>query len=110
MKHTQTLTGTTDNVLLANIVTPRSNDGFGGTLFMKINSGSGTITFQISPDGGTTKYTLKDLSGNDLTGTANFYGSFVCGISNKNNDGLQIYADLSSGTSANVTCILYDVR
>ena len=107
-KHEVNITGTTDNQLLARVITPRGEDGYGASVFLKFNSGSGTATVQVSPDGGTTKYTVVDTSGVDITGTANAYHNFVLGIPNKNSDAINIYADLTGGSSADIDVILYD--
>lgn len=70
--------------------------------------GSGTLTWQFSPDGGTTKLTIKDLSGNDITSTAddNFLTNFATGSSN--DDPIFLYATLAGATNPNIKVIVYD--
>lgn len=107
-KHTVNITGTTDNKLLARMRATKEGVSFGGSVYIKINSGSGTVKVQVSPDGGTTKYTAKDTGGVEISATSNAYFNFVHGIPNKNDDAINIYADLSSGSSADIDVILYD--
>ncbi len=70
--------------------------------------GSGTVTFKISTDGGTTKVPLKDASGNSITSTAddNFTGSWGNGA--KNGDAPKMYATMAGSTGASVVIDVYD--
>lgn len=107
-KHTVNITGTTDNQLLGRIRSARGLSGFGGSVYVKINSGSGTVKIQTSPDGGTTKYTVKDTGGVEIETSSNAFFNFVHGVPNSNSDFIDIYADLSSGSNADIDVILFD--
>lgn len=108
-KHTVSLTGSSGSEVIGKTNnTPNGADGYGGTVFIKNNSGTGTITLQMSPDGGTTKYTVKDVTGTDITGTSNGAFSFVTGIGNKVSEYITFYATLSGGSSADFDVILFD--
>lgn len=79
-----------------------------GTIIAYGTWGSGTITYKISPDGGTTKIALKDASGNSITSNAddNFTLNLAGGA--KNSDAPKLYASLAGSTNASITVALYD--
>ncbi len=109
-KYTQNLTANGDT-LLARVKTPRNDSGgFGASIFIYGTFDSGTATVQVSPDGGTTKFTVKDQSGSDIAPTANFYSNFELGIANVNGEELEIYVNLAGATSPDITVDLYDTR
>lgn len=108
-KHSINLTGSTDSQVIGKTSNnPTGLDGYGATVFLRIDGGSGTFTLQASPDDGTTKYTVKDVNGNDVTGTANGMWNIVSGVGNRTSDFIQYYATLSGGSSADFTVILFD--
>jgi len=111
-KFTTTLTGTTDDNELLKVISPREYAGYGVTLFAKgTEFDGGTITIQVSPDGGTTKFTAKDTNGADVTFTANGYTNILLGNGAKNGEHITVFADLSGASgSADVEVIAFDVR
>ena len=70
--------------------------------------GGGTITWQISPDGGTTKIPLKDISGASITSNADDNFTVNLGGGSTNSDAPQIWATLASATGASINIVVYD--
>ena len=70
--------------------------------------GGGTVTLYWSPDGGTTKIALTDLTNAAVTSTANFglRSSFVTG--SKNNNKIKVYATLTGSTNPSLSLGFYD--
>ena len=70
--------------------------------------GGGTLAWKWSPDGGTTKLDMKDLSGSAMTSTANdsFSSNFATGA--KNTDKVHLYAVLTGSTSPSLTIGYFD--
>ncbi len=96
------LNGTSGSVLLANINrSSRVNQSYQACVMLTLVSGSGTYTLAVSPDGGTTKITLRDKNGSAISLTATGYANIeISGYTNNNKTPLQLYAVLASGTSA----------
>ena len=110
-KFTTTLTGTTDNEIVATAISPIEFAGYGVTLFAQGTFDSGAVTFQISPDNGATKYTAVDTSGTAVSFTADGYANIVVGNGAKLGDAIKIYADLAGASgSAAISIIAFDVR
>lgn len=71
--------------------------------------GGGTITFYISPDGGTTLIQILDNAYNAVSYTANSFANAIpLGNSSHNNDRLSIWAVLTGATSPNLNVGYYD--
>ena len=70
--------------------------------------GSGTLTLYWSPDAGTTKIAMTDLSNAAVTSTVNFgiRSSFITG--GKNSDKIHLYATLAGSTNPSLTVGFYD--
>ena len=70
--------------------------------------GSGTLTVFWSPNGGTTKIAVTDLTGVAVSATDNFgiRGSFVTGA--KNTDQVTLYATLAGSTNPALSVGFYD--
>ena len=80
-----------------------------GTFLAYGTWGGATVTFKISPDGGTTKLALKDASGTDITSTAddNFTVNLAGGAAN--NDAPKLYASVTNATgTTSLRVVLYD--
>lgn len=79
-----------------------------GTFIAYGTWGGGTITYKISPDGGTTKIPLKDASGSSITSNAddNFTINLAAGA--KNSDAPKLYVTMAGSTNPAVTVVLYD--
>lgn len=109
----QTLSFTaTANTKLATVVRRHDQQSYAGTLFIKGGLGAGTFTLQVSPDGGTTKYTVKDTLGNNITGSATgvYFNYVFAGDSSKNSDDMILYVDLAGATNPTLTVYNYDNR
>lgn len=107
----QTLTMTTNTTAqLADVIRRSDAQSYGATIFVQGTFGGGTATVQVSPDSGTTKYTIKDVSGTDITGTSAFYYNFVLGNPGAASGDLEIYVTLSGATSPSLSVILFDNR
>jgi len=65
--------------------------------------GGGTITWKASFDGGSTKYTLKDQSGADVTSLANDMFNVNMGNGTTLTDAPILYASMSGSTSPSLT-------
>lgn len=81
--------------------------------FASINAygtfGSGTVTIQVSPDGGTTKYDVPNQAGTSTIFTANSIQNIELG----NSDGLtnpKLYATMSGATNPSVVVEVWDNR
>ena len=71
--------------------------------------GSGTMTFFLSLDGGTTKNAWDDLSGVAYSITANKTIPFDFEVKLKDNDtGIILYATVASSSSPTITVKVYD--
>ena len=75
------------------------------------NFGSGTLTFLISLDCGTTKNALKDATGNTYsTTTADTFTGSISSRLNTGDDKPAIYAQLAGSTSPSLKIVLVDNR
>lgn len=70
--------------------------------------GGGTITWQISPDGGTTKLALKDISGNSQTSAADDNFTIELGAGRNLTDAPKLYATLAGSTAPILNIVVYD--
>lgn len=99
------LTADTAATLLCDVHKPRSLDDFFATLNAYGGFGSGTLSYLLSTDGGTTKTTMKDISGSAYSTTAADAVNVAMGVANHNTSGqiVQIYAALSGSTNPTLT-------
>ena len=72
------------------------------------NFGSGTLTFKISTDGGTTLVDLQDATGTAITldANGNFTGNWGNGATNS--DAPKMYVTMGSSTAPSVTVDYFD--
>lgn len=111
MKNELNVTGDTADVLLATVHRRRESQSYAASVFVQGSFGSGTATLQVSPDGGTTKYTIVDAAGEDAVFSANGYTNFVLGGGSENiGEAPQIYVNLAGASGANLNVILFDNR
>lgn len=71
---------------------------------------SGTIAYSLSPDGGTTKVPLKDLTGSAITSSADDSVNVQLGNGSTNSDEISIWGTLSGSSSPSITISFYDNR
>ena len=109
-KYTLNLTGSSDNQVLINQnKTTKEHEDFGASVFIQGTFSSATAVVQVSPDNGTTKYTAKDVNGNDISVTAAGYYNFLLGVGNKTSEHITVYGQITGGDSnTDVDFILFD--
>ncbi len=84
------------------------SDSYFATLFAYGTWGGGTIAWQWSPDGGTTKLSIKDQMGSAITSTANDSFNISLGTGGSLSTAPLIYATLSGSTGPALTVGLLD--
>jgi hypothetical protein len=80
------------------------------TVFVYGTFGSGTLKLQASPDGGTTKIDLPNLSGTAISVTANGIYNIQLGNGNALGADIILYAVLTGATNPSLTVAIYDNR
>lgn len=106
-KYTATVTSNTD-VYICDVNKKRDFYEWFGTFLAYGTWGSGTITYKISPDGGTTKIALKDASGTSITSTADDNFTINLAGGSTNTDAPKLYVTMAGATNPSVTVVLYD--
>lgn len=97
-------------ILLTQAVAPRGKLTYDYLIQAGGNFGGGTLTFLISLDGGTTKNSLRDASGNAYsTITADTFSGSIPAKTNIGQEPI-IYAALTGSTSPNLNIVLVDNR
>lgn len=107
-KYTATLTTASASTFVCNVNKKRDFEQWIATFVCWGAFGSGTVNWQMSPDGGTTKIALFDASGTAITSTAADNFTVNLGGGTTNTDALQIYATLTGSTGATVNLAVYD--
>lgn len=74
------------------------------------NFGSGTVTLQASPDGGTTKINLRDVAGTLVNIVDNDAYNIRLGNGNSLGDSITLYATMAGATSPSVQVDVFDNR
>lgn len=94
--------------LVCTVFRKEGNTPWRGLFFAHGTWGGGTIAWQWSYDGGTTKLEIKDASGVPLISSADdsFTSDFVGGLAARDN--IQIYAVLSGSTSPSLSVGVID--
>ena len=82
-----------------------------GTAVVQGTFGSGTLTWQVSFDGGTTKIGLLDTAGSAMTSTTNEMGNFQLGYGSlaDGSDAPIIYATLAGSTNPALIVSVFDI-
>lgn len=108
-KYTATLSAQNTSVKVFNIHKPRNGSdvctftaGAYGTF------GTGTVTFNLSPDGGTTLLPLTPISGTTVGQTAAAAFTYKVGNGDNNTDAPAIYASIGAATNPSLTIVAYD--
>lgn len=107
----QTITfSATANTILGTIYKKRDSQSYAATIFIKGSLGGGTYTLQVSPDGGTTKYTVNDVNNTPITGTSTgvYWNYVLAGDSGQLGNNMILYVDLAGATSPTTTIYNYD--
>lgn len=101
------------STLIGRIPKIEGADRYFATIFAYSGGGSGfgggTLTIQLSPNGGTTKVNASKPDGNALAFTANGAQNIETAYGNSQN-GIDVYATLSGSTTPNVIVDLFDNR
>ena len=110
MLHTVAFTANNQSSRLFDVIRRHDASHFIATIMAYGTWGSGTLSFYLSPDGGTTKIPMQDFSGAQQTLTAD--GSFNPNLGNSsgNNDVLSVWATLTGATTPSITVKTYDNR
>lgn len=94
--------------LLATVNKPHNADFWVATFAAYGTWGSGTITWQFSPDGGSTLLTMKDLSGTNMTSSDDDNFNVNLGDGSTNSDAIKVYATMAGSSGANVNVVIFD--
>lgn len=70
--------------------------------------GGGTITFYLSPDQGTTKIPLQDLTGQSQTATAQGNFSTSLGGGSTNTNSLELWVGVGAATNPSINLMVQD--
>ena len=108
-KHSATIDAD-ENVFLTTIGKRTGVDMYEATIAVYGTFGGGTVTLQGSPDGGTTKINLRDISGSVVSITSDDVFNVRLGYANKLGDELMLYANMSGSTTPAVTVDVFDNR
>lgn len=101
---------TNDTTPLHKVVRTAQPLTYGVSIFVQGDFDGATVELQVSPDGGTTFYTLKDVNGNDCITTSRAYFNVVLGNGKEAADAPQIYVKTSSGGAGlNLNIYAFDV-
>lgn len=111
-KYTATVTTAAATAKICDIYRRKSDaEGWIATAFTTGTFGGGTLALQYSPDGGATKYTGKDFTGNSMSSTAAaVYTTQPIGNGASLGEYISLYANLSGSTAGSVTVTVFDNR
>lgn len=113
MKHTATIDAN-ESVKLCEVQRSTGLDLFEATVMVYggggNNFGSGTVTLQASPDGGTTKINLRDVAGTLVSITDDDAYNIRLGNGNNLADTITLYATMAGATAPTVQVAVYDNR
>lgn len=105
-----TLAASTTGTAIVTVNKPRELTEWFATINAYGTFGGGTLSYALSTDGGTTKVTMKDLSGTAYSATANDVIDVALGVANVNGKEPIIYAVLSGATNPSITIDVLDNR
>lgn len=113
-KHTAVLDAD-ESVKIASVERGANLDAYEVTVFAVGRAatngfGGGTVTIQASPDGGTTKVTLKDVGGTTVSITSDDVYNIRLGYAGKLGEEIELYATMSGSTSPTVDITAFDNR
>lgn len=108
-KYTATLNAQSTNVFLFDVHKPRGGeDCCTFTVMASGTFGAGTVTINVSPDGGTTLAPLAPINGSSPSITALGAYTFKIGNGDKNADQPKIYAAVGVATNPVLTLTVWD--
>lgn len=103
-----TISANTTGTAVITVHKPRSTTNWFATFAAYGTFGGGTLSYAFSPDGGTTKVTLKDGSGSAYSATSNDVVNLPLGVANHLGKEPIIYVVLSGATTPSITVDAYD--
>lgn len=110
MKYTTNLAAQNTSVKVCDIIRRREADDWIATVVLTGTFGSGTVSLQISTDGGTTKATLnQEGTATAASATAAIALNIKCGNSSTN-EPAELYATIATATNPDVDIVVYDNR
>lgn len=110
-KYTAAISAQNTSVYVCDIQKPRNADEWVGTAIATGTFGTGTVTWQGSIDGGSTKFDLRDYSTGTVAAlTAGGMNNFRLGAPDKLADTLKIYATIATATNPSIALTIYDNR
>lgn len=110
-KYTATISAQNTSVYVCDVHKPRSSNQWVGTAIATGTFGTGTVTWQGSVDGGSTKFDLRDIStGTAAALTANGMNNLRLGGPDTQFDTLKIYATIATATNPSIAITVYDNR
>lgn len=108
-KYTAALSAQNTSTYVCDVNKPRTLNGWVGTAIATGTFGGGTVTWQGSVDGGTTKFDLRDnSSGSAASLTAAGMNNLFLGTPGSNLDTLKVYATIGTATNPSLVITLYD--
>ena len=108
-KTTHTITTNNSSTAIVTATRPAGNQYYECMIFVYGTWGSGTIAWMLSPDGGTTKLPIKDLTNVAITSTANDSFTFRLPMG-RDFEEITLYASLTGATSPSLTVLTFDNR
>lgn len=106
--NTRTTITSTGAVLIGTAKRNRHQPVWNGTVWAYGTWGGTTLTYQSSPDAGTTKVDMKDQSGSARSSTANDTFNVELNTGSTNSGEIPIYATATGGTGISLTVDVYD--
>lgn len=107
MKHTKNINGAV-SVEICSVRKRQEVDMYEATIFAAGAFGGGTITIQASPDGGTTKVNLRDISGSVVAITQDDAYNVRLGFADKLGEEIKLYATMAGGAAQDVDVTVFD--
>jgi len=107
-KYEATLTTAAAETFVCNVVKKRDFMFWQATCFAWGTFGGGTVNWLVSPDGGTTKIPMYDISGAAYTSTTDDDFTTTLGGGSTISDCIKIYATLTGSAGATVNLAVFD--
>lgn len=107
MKHTANITDN-ESVYLCDARRIVEKPMFKATIAVSGDFDGGTVTLQMSPDGGATKINIRDVTGTIASITANDAYNIELGLGSTNGDNIKLYATMDGSTSPDVSVAVFD--
>lgn len=108
-KHIASITSNKDVYLVTAHKPAGNRDYYMATVSIFGTFGGGSVALKMSPDKGTTKIAMKDLSGVSYAVTSDDTIDIILGAGTSSlGDEIKIYATMSGATTPSVTVIVHD--